>query len=83
MEPNLLERCRQTLPQSSLLPSQRIRNLRGAMAVRRGYDLSGMQVVLVDDVMTTGITCSTAAKVLKDAGVAHVTVAVLARSGAT
>jgi predicted amidophosphoribosyltransferase len=35
---------------------------------------------LVDDVLTTGATCSEAAKTLKQAGAANVAVAVVARA---
>jgi predicted amidophosphoribosyltransferase len=38
------------------------------------------RVLLVDDVLTTGATCSEAAKMLKEAGAAMVAVAVVARA---
>ena len=37
-------------------------------------------MLLVDDVLTTGATCSEAAKMLKQAGAASVAVAVVARA---
>ena len=37
-------------------------------------------MLLVDDVLTTGATCSEAAKTLKKAGAARVVVAVVARA---
>jgi predicted amidophosphoribosyltransferase len=42
--------------------------------------LKGKTVLLVDDVMTSGSTCSEAARALKAAGAAKVVVAVLGRS---
>jgi ComF family protein len=76
----ILVRCRYTKPQASLPPSRRFDNVRGAFRIRRAADLGGARVMLVDDVLTTGATCSEAAKVLKRAGAAAVVVAVLARA---
>jgi ComF family protein len=77
-----LARRRYTSPQKDLLPRQRFRNVRGAFAVRRiqGRRLQDARVLLVDDILTTGATCSEAAKLLKQAGAAAVAVAVVARA---
>jgi predicted amidophosphoribosyltransferase len=75
----LLKRCRKTLPQKSLRHSERFRNVAGSFKFRKGYDIDGARVLVVDDVMTTGATCDAAAAVLKRAGAAYVAVAVLAR----
>jgi predicted amidophosphoribosyltransferase len=40
----------------------------------------GKRIVLVDDVMTTGASLFTAARVLKAAGAAHITGLVIART---
>jgi ComF family protein len=77
---NLLIRCRNTLPQAHLPPSQRFKNVRGAFRVRRPEAVQNARVLLVDDVLTTGATCSEAARMLKQAGAASVVVAVLART---
>jgi len=76
----LLARTRNTPPQSGLAPGERWRNVRGAFHVRSGYDVGGVRVLLVDDVLTTGATCAEAARVLKKAGAASVAVAVVARA---
>lgn len=76
----LLWRCRNTLPQAGLPPKRRFQNVRGAFRVRTGYHLEGARVLLVDDVLTTGATCSEAAGMLKQAGAAMVAAAVVARS---
>ena len=78
-----LLRLHATEAQSSLPRSQRLRNLRGAFAVEpaRAAALRGQRVVLIDDVMTTGATLQAATLALREAGVAHVTAAVLARTG--
>jgi ComF family protein len=75
-----LIRCRNTKPQKNLKPSERFRNMAGAFGVRSNAKLQNAQVLLVDDVLTTGATCSEAAKVLKEAGATSVVVAVIARA---
>lgn len=80
--------CADALVRKRNTPSQgrfgrlgRARNVKGAFAVRakRRNALTGMRVVLVDDVYTTGATVRTATEVLKRAGCAEVDVLVLAR----
>lgn len=78
--PGVLFRRRNTGRQTGLPPGQRFRNLRDAFAVRPGCDVRGKTVMLVDDVLTTGATCSAAAEVLRRAGAAHVIAAVVARA---
>jgi ComF family protein len=75
-----LRQCRKTAVQSELPPKQRFANVRGAFQARFAHQISGRRVVLVDDVLTTGATCSEAAKILKEAGAAMVAVAVIART---
>jgi len=72
--------CRRgTRKQGMLLPSERLRNVRDAFGLSRGYDLAGARVMLVDDIMTTGATAGEAARVLRRAGAARVVVLVVAR----
>ena len=72
-----LRRTRSTTPQADLAPSVRRTNVVGAFRVRR--PLPGQHVLLVDDILTTGATCHQAARALRAAGAARVSVAVLAR----
>jgi len=78
---NLLRRTRATEPQFNLPPSERLRNVRGAFAVKMGYHLEGAQVLVVDDILTTGATCSVIARVLKQRGASRVAVAIVGRAG--
>jgi predicted amidophosphoribosyltransferase len=55
-------------------------SLRRAFAVRAGYHLEKAHVVVVDDILTTGATCSEAARALRKAGAERVTVVVTARA---
>ena len=78
----LLLRTRHTPAQSDLSRAERLRNVRGAFAVEplRSHELRDRRVVLVDDVMTTGASLHAAATALRQAGAAHVTAVVLART---
>lgn len=78
VEKNLLEKIKETAPQHDLTARQREQNLQDAFHVR--YPLSGEHVLLVDDVMTTGVTVSACSEALLDAGAGQVDVAVIARA---
>jgi ComF family protein len=77
---NNLRRIRWTEPQINLSPEDRVKNVRGAFAVRKPELFEGKKLVLVDDVYTTGSTVGECAKVLKRAGAGHVYVATVARA---
>lgn len=67
-----------TAPQAELPLKQRRRNVRGAFECHA--DLTGLAILLVDDVMTTGATLDECARTLKLHGAKSVTVAVVARA---
>ena len=73
----LLKRVRHTPPQSTLSSTRRLENLRHAFEVRP-IDLSGYDVLLVDDVTTTGATLSECCHQLKKAGAVTIHAAVAA-----
>jgi len=61
--------CRRLLKkQSTLLPGERLLNVKGAFAASRSYNITGALILLVDDVITTGATCDSAARALLKAG---------------
>jgi ComF family protein len=76
--PGWLRRTRATPKQTAHAPSARPENVRRAFRASRWADLKGKAVLLVDDVLTTGSTCSEAARALRQAGASRVVVAVLA-----
>ena len=75
----LLIRVTPTATQTLLTREKRAANMRGAFAVRRGVELSGEKIILVDDVFTTGATTSECAKALRRAGAGDVCVWTVAR----
>ena len=74
-----LVRVRQTIPQTSLKRTDRLKNLRRSFAVTQARALRGKRVLLIDDVFTTGTTVNECAKTLRKAGASHVYVVTLAR----
>jgi ComF family protein len=76
----LLRRTRHTKPQVGLSAPQRRKNVRGAFRPKHGRRLQGARVLLVDDVLSTGATCSEAARALREAGATRVDVVVVARA---
>lgn len=81
VEPLMLERIKATRSQVGLSGYLRDENVRAAFRVRadRKADLTGLKVVLVDDVLTTGATVAAATRALKRGGAATVDVLTFAR----
>ena len=78
---HVLVRKRPTVSQTGMTAHQRRENVRGAFVLRkRGLDIvKGRNVVLIDDVMTTGATAAECTRVLLRAGAKQVLVATAAR----
>ncbi len=71
-------------PQKLLNAAARRRQVKGSYRIRAGTaaEIRGRNLVLVDDVMTTAATATEITRCLLDAGAAHVSIAVLARTPA-
>jgi len=74
-----LRRVRETPPQVGRTRAERARNVAGAFEASGGA-VAGRDVVLVDDVVTTGATADAAAAALRRAGARSVVVVALARA---
>lgn len=75
-----LMRLRPTLSQAGLTPHQRRQNVRGVFKVSDPLAVRGKNILLIDDILTTGATARAAAQALIKAGAAAVYVATLARA---
>jgi ComF family protein len=78
----LLQRVKPTAPQVGLTRAQRAANLSGAFraAPEKKPAIKGRNIVLIDDVLTTGATANAAARALLRAGAARVDLIVFART---
>lgn len=76
----LLQRVQEQHSQQGLTASERRRNLKQAFALVSEAELTGRHLALVDDVLTTGATADSLARLLKRAGVRRVDVYCLART---
>lgn len=76
---DLLERVIPTRTQTKLDRKERAANVRKAFSVRKGLDIKGQRILLVDDVLTTGATTSACAQALLEGGAGEVCVWTVAR----
>jgi ComF family protein len=74
-----LVRTRPTVPQVGLSDARRKENVRKAFHCRDSGLISGKRILLIDDVMTTGATVSSAAQTLMDEDALRVSVLTVAR----
>ena len=75
-----LQRVRETAAQTQLSEEERRRNVRGAFALNPGRSVAGLNVLLVDDVYTSGATANECSRTLLRSGAKEVYVLTLARA---
>ncbi len=80
LDSSSLIRKRDTASQTGLTRKQRRANVKGAFAVANKVNIKGRSILLVDDVMTTGVTAAECARVLMRSGAKQVFVATVARA---
>lgn len=66
--------------QKSLTRSERFENARNMFEIVNNEDIAGKNILLVDDLVTTGATLGSAAEILRKAGAAGVSAAVFAKT---
>jgi ComF family protein len=80
LDGHALTRVKDTRALYALNPTQRRASLKGAFRVADAEAMRGREVLLIDDIMTTGATARECARVLKRAGAAKVWVVTAARA---
>lgn len=75
---DLLIRHRPTKIQAELDKEERLLNMKNSFSVSKNREVKGKNILLVDDVLTTGSTASEAAYTLKEAGAGIIFVLALA-----
>lgn len=75
-----IKKIKNTKEQKTLTKEERVKNLRGAFKVIRVKDIKNKNVILIDDVMTTGATINECKDILKKSGVSKITVLTIAKS---
>ena len=76
---NALEKTRKTRYQNELLKSERLKNLVGVFTVSPKANIRDKNILLIDDIITTGSTLGECAKTLLSGGAKSVTSFTLAR----
>ena len=79
-----IQRIQKGSDQQGLSRKERLNNLKKSFAIQDAevHLIKGKNLLLVDDVLTTGSTCNHISKLLKNAGAKSITVACLARTPA-
>ena len=75
-----LYRCRETPSQTKLDRTARWENMTDAFRLKAGFDVRGLNLLVLDDVFTTGATTNACAQVLAKAGAESLAVLTVARS---
>jgi ComF family protein len=75
-----LYRYRETVSQTKLERTARWENMSGAFRMKRGFDVRGRNLLVIDDVFTTGATVNACAQALVQAGAGQLAVLTVARS---
>lgn len=80
LQDRLLVKIKARPAQINLSQTERLKNVQGTFKVNNIEPLKDKNILLIDDVLTTGATAGECAKMLLEAGAGRVDVFVLARS---
>lgn len=79
LETKVLLKKIDTIAQSSLSKNERIKNVIGSYAIKNKNKVIGKNILLFDDIFTTGSTVRECAKLLKEAGASQIAVLTIAK----
>ncbi len=76
-----VKKIKNTPPQSKLTRPERMSNIKGSFSLRKNKtaDIRGKNILLVDDIYTTGATVNECSRILKEAKAGKIEVITLAR----
>ncbi len=77
---NLLKRTKYTTSQTQLKSKERLKNMENVFVLNKRYDVSGLKILLVDDVLTTGATLNNCALTLLYSKAKQVDIATLLKA---
>ena len=80
LDPFVLTRKTETVPQSTLTLKERRPNVRGAFSISPRRSVENLRLLLVDDIYTSGATVNECTRVLLHSGAREVQVLTLART---
>lgn len=80
MASDAIERTINTTPQADIKDKEeRLKNLNGIFRIKKGVKIVGREILLIDDVCTTGATLNECARVFRASGASKVVALVIAR----
>lgn len=77
---NCIKKIKNTKEQKTLTKEERIINLKGAFKISSINEIKNKNIILIDDVMTTGATISECKYILKKSGAKQIIVLTIAKS---
>lgn len=78
-ENKIIEKAKNTLPQSSLSKKQREENVKNAYKIVNKGKIKNKKIIIFDDIYTTGSTANAIAKILKENGAKEILVLTIAK----
>lgn len=77
---NCIKKVKDTREQKTLSKEERNINIKDAFVINNDIDIKGKNVILIDDVMTTGATVNECKNILKKSGANKITILTIAKS---